>query len=256
MDQQDQHIGALLVEGSPAAPTDPHRLVAAGMIRGRALRRRQRAGTAAAALAVLGVIGVGAAVVPSFGDGSRPGSSPVASDPTTSGPTPSPTPSSTPSASPSASPQPADVRIAIRADEVPETVGEIVGRQGAGALRTGPPYGSVSQPDNLVAHFSWMGTLTTVVIEPDTGNARQQCEHGGPGTTCSTNALGDLQLLWGPTTGDGVTAQGATVWQQGFRVSALSYNAPDGKDVAPTLVEPALSLDDLARVAGSVVWFE
>jgi hypothetical protein len=46
------------------------------------------------------------------------------------------------------------------------------------------------------------------------------------------------------------------VWQQGFRVSALSYNAPDGKDVAPTMAAPPLSLDDLARIAGSVVWFE
>ena len=46
------------------------------------------------------------------------------------------------------------------------------------------------------------------------------------------------------------------MWQQGFRVSALSYNAPDGKDVAPTKAAPPLSLDDLARIAGSVVWFE
>ncbi len=251
MDQQDQRVGTLLVEGSPAAPTDPYRLVAAGMTRGRALRRRQRAGTAAAALAVLGVIGVGAAVVPSFGDG--PGSTPVASDPTPSGPT---TSEPAPSPTPSDPPQQGDVHIAVKAGEVPDTVTYIVARQGAGALRTAPPYTSVSQPDNLVAHFSWMGTLTTVVIEPDTGNARQQCEHGGPGSTCSTNVLGDPQLLWGPTTGDGVTAQGATVWQQGFRVSALSYNAPDGKDAAPTMAAPPLSLDDLARIAGSVVWFE
>ena len=87
MDNQDQHVGQLLAEASPA-PTDPHRLVAAGIPRGRALRRRQRAGTAAAAVAVLGVIGVGAAGVPSFGDGPRPGPTPVASDPTPSDPTP------------------------------------------------------------------------------------------------------------------------------------------------------------------------
>lgn len=249
MDHQDHHVGQLLAEASPPAPTDPHRLVAAGITRGRALRRRQRAGTAAAAVAVLGVIGVGAAVVPSFGHGSGRGQ--VASEPTSSAtttPSPSPTPSNPP--------QQGDAHIAVKAGEVPDTVTYIVRRQGAGPLRTAAPYGSVSQPDNLVAHFSWMGTLTSVVIEPDTGNARQQCENGGPGSTCSTNVLGDPQLLWGPTTADGVTVQGATVWQQGFRVSVLSYNAPDGKDVAPTMAAPPLSLDDLALIAGSVVWFE
>ena len=81
MDHQDEHIGQLLVQGTPPTPSDPHRLVAAGITRGRALRRRQRAGTAVAALTVFGVIGVGAAVVP-LGGGDRAGSTPVASDPT------------------------------------------------------------------------------------------------------------------------------------------------------------------------------
>ena len=258
MDHQDEQIAQLLVEASPAAPTDPDRLVAAGITRGRALRRRQRAGTAVAAVAVLGVIGVGAAVVPSFGDGSRPGSTPVASEPTPSVTTsPSPSASTSPTSSPTSAPTPpGDVRIAVTAAEVPATVADLLGRDGAGPLRTAAPYGAVSQPGELIAHFSWEGTLATVVIEESGDNPRKQCDQAGPGSTCTTNAAGDLQLAWGPTTGDGVTAQGVSVWQQGFEVSVLSYNAPEGKNVAPTMAAPPLSLHDLARVAGSAAWFE
>ncbi|MFC4784529.1 hypothetical protein ACT8ZV_08650 [Nocardioides sp. MAHUQ-72] len=273
MDHQDEHIGQLLVQGSPPSPSDPQRLVAAGITRGRALRRRQRAGTAAAALAVFGVIGVGAVVVP-LGGGDR--STPVASDPTPS-PTPSAPPSSTPlptptsepsvSTPPSASvstPPSASVSmppptlgdtITVAAPQVPATVGEILGRDGAGELRTSAPYSPASGPDTLVAHFSWQGTLTTVVIEPAGANPQRDCRAGGQGTTCSTDADGDPVLTWGPTTADRVTAQGATVWQNGFQVSALSYNAADGKDAAPLTDAPPLSLDDLTAVAGSDVWF-
>ena len=63
-------------------------------------------------------------------------------------------------------------------------------------------------------------------------------------------------LTWGPTTADQVTAQGVEVWQHGYVVSALSYNAPDGKDVPPIVDAPPISLEQLTEIARSEVWFE
>jgi hypothetical protein len=143
-------------------------------------------------------------------------------------------------------------RLTVTAQQVPETVERILGRQGAGALRTAE--GSASSPVELVAHFDWQGTLTSVVIEEERPGSRQQCQSGG--VTCTRTPDGDLQLSWGPDEGDGVTAQGVTVWRRGFEISALSYNAADGKDVAPLMDAPPLSKDDLARLASSDVWFE
>lgn len=248
--ENDPGVTELLTRALPARPGDPEALVRAGMSRGRRLRRRHRAGTAVAALAVVGVIGGVAAAVPQL-QGSARSATGFAGDPT---------PSATPSASPSASaPTPAEegpATIAVHAEDVPTAVEGILGRQGAGPLRTQPPYSSGDQGGTrLVAHFSWQGTLATVVIEPVVGQPLEQCRAGGAGTTCTTDAAGHPLLTWGPTTADGVTAQGVTVWQHGFAVSALSYDAADGKGVAPLLPAPPLSPEDLATVAGSDTWF-
>ena len=42
-----------------------------------------------------------------------------------------------------------------------------------------------------------------------------------------------LQRVSGPTTADQVTAQGVSAWVHGYIVTAISYNASEGKDVAP-----------------------
>jgi hypothetical protein len=245
----DRSIGQLLERAAPAPPADAGRLVEHGMARGRALRRRQRIGTTVAAVAAVAVIGATAAVLPRLDGALRSDDAPTLSEPTAS---------ATPSA-PTTSTPPNDTRtpasLAVTAGEVPDTVTGILGRDGAGPLRTAPPYTPASEPDTVVAHFSWQGTLTTVVVEKAGGDPLRACESGGKGTTCTTRADGAPQLVWGPTEGDGVTAQGASVWRHGFEVSVVSYNASDGKDVTPLMAAPPLSLDDLALVAGSEAWF-
>ncbi|MBB6628276.1 hypothetical protein H5V45_13190 [Nocardioides sp. KIGAM211] len=249
-DEHDTGVAPLLERALPSRPSDPHGLVAAAMTRGRAKRRRQQAGTAAAALAVFGVIGAVAAVVPLSSGGDR--SAPVA----TGGPTSASDPTQSPTGTPTP-PRLTPTDITITPQEIPAAVEQVVGRQEAGALRTGAE-GPRDTPDEVIAHFDWAGTLTTVVVERVGSNTRAQCESGADATrgTCTTNADGDLQLTWGPTTGDGVSAQGVSVWRGTFEVSTLSYNAADGKGVAPLTTDPPLSLDDLTALATSDVWFD
>ena len=59
------------------------------------------------------------------------------------------------------------------------------------------------------------------------------------------------------TTADQVTAREASYWPgNGYVVSVLSYNAVDGKDVAPIMAKPPLSMDQLIAVATSDLWFK
>ncbi len=46
------------------------------------------------------------------------------------------------------------------------------------------------------------------------------------------------------------------VWQHGYIANAVSYNAPDGKDVAPVVDAPPIGLEKLTEIARSEVWFE
>ena len=62
-------------------------------------------------------------------------------------------------------------------------------------------------------------------------------------------------LTMPPTTADQVTAQGVWVWRHGYVVDAISYNAAEGKDVAPLMDAPPISLDQLTEIARSDVWF-
>ena len=234
----------LLHEATTGLEPDVDRLVAGGVARGRTLRRRRRVGTALAAAAVVGVLGAAASLVPTLGDRGQQ-EAPVATDPTGSTGSPSPGPEDDP------------LEVAVSAEDVPGAVEELLGRQGAGPLRRDPPYGAVSRPRELIAHFSWQETLASLVIEPFSGKGRSACESAASGPTyrCVSDSAGDPLLLWGPTTGDGVAAQGATVWRAGFQVSVLSYNAAEGKGSPTLFAEPPLTMDDLTLLAASDRWF-
>lgn len=159
-------------------------------------------------------------------------------------------------ASTAPAPDEAATRITTAPSEVPGIVGKILSRDGAGPLRTDPSKSSYGDDHRLTAHFSWQGTLASVIIEAAGPDPQGACAAGGPGTTCTTDAAGDPVLTWGPTEADRVTGQGVTVWRRGFEVSVLSYNAADGKDVAPLMSAPPLSIQDLTRLAEDDAWFE
>ena len=231
------------------APVDE--LVASGVTQGRALRRRRRAGTAVAALAVLGVIGTTAAVVPSLVDrGESPG------DGVTTQP-------ASPSLTPTEDPEPEDgeprsgaPELTVPVEEIPATVASIVGREGLGETRIDALYPIVNHRYGKIVHFYWEGTLTSLLIEPvDVTDAKDCATYAVEGSECTTLADGRLTTSF-LLTADQVTTRGVTVWSgNGYRVSVLSYNAPGGKDVAPTMPQPPLTKSELEAIASSDLWY-
>lgn len=234
----------LLERAGAGLDPDVSRLVAGGAARGRARRRRRRGGAALGGLAAAAVVGT-LLILPGGGDD---GGTPVATDPTPSAPV------STAPAEPTPS-EPVTVPLTVAAADIPAIVADVLGGEVSPAL-TEPPYPVVDQRRLKVAHFRYDGALTTAVIEPESSMAgcRAQVRENGGGATCTVE--GDHEVLrWGPTTNDGVTAQGASVWTNGWIVSLLSYNAAEGKDVAPLTPEPPIAIDRLVELAVSEVWF-
>ncbi len=252
MNSTDHQLEALFRDSSSDLSPDVADLVAGGIARGRARRRRQGVGAALAAAAVVGVIGVAASVGPGLVDGrdSAPG---FATTPEPVKPTEKPDVTQPR--------QDIDADLAIGAEDVPSEIASIVAGDLPEALENLGPilqddtFPLVDTARNKVVHFRWAGTLTTFVIEPAASLAT--CEQFAAEGDAVCEVVDGLEMLtWGPSLGDQVTAQGVQVWQHGYAVSALSYNAPDGKEVPPIMDDPAISLAQLAEIAASEVWFE
>lgn len=231
----DSGVDLLLRRATDDLRPDVDRLVAAGITRGRTRQRRVRIGTAVAAVAVFGVIGAGAAVVPQLGPGPDSASDPI--QPATST-TPTPTAAATTLA---------PATLSVVAADIPEIVDTILATDLAAA---GDPDETGGDERSRTSSFLYAGMLTTVTIEKGSSTIAQCSE-----VACVELSDGSTFLEWGPTVGDGVTAQGVTWWRRGYQVSAISYNAAEGKESPPLASEPPLSLLQLRVLAGTDVWF-
>lgn len=235
-----------------AAPVDE--LVIGGVTRGRALRRRHRAGTAVAAMAVFGVIGVMATVVPSLIDRADPAGlgGPAAQSSAPPSKTAEQPETPTPGWPRAGAPE-----LTVAAANIPAAVAHIVGRDGLGATRTDALYPLVDERFEKIVHFYWEGTVTSLLIEPVGIADAADCKaFAAEGSECAALLNGKLATSF-ESTADQVTARGVTVWSgSGYRVSVLSYNAPGGKDVAPIMAKPPLSWGELQRIASSNAWYE
>jgi hypothetical protein len=252
---------------------DVDRIVQGGVARGRTLRRRRRVGTSLAAAAVVGVLGVAASAGSQLlGDAEQTpigfADTGTAADAATDAP-PTESPSTPPSTNgvqdalpPGAyTTLPIDALVVVSAESVPGVIGELVPGGTVGEPLEDPPYGVADLRQQKTVHFRYEGTLTTFVIErADTlATCAEQIDpanqaDGEPGGECIEQD-GVTLLTWGPDTADGVTAQGVSAFVHGYVVSALSYNAADGKDVTPILAEPPLSMGELTTIVTSEEWF-
>lgn len=268
MTENDPGVTALFQRATDELEAPSAQLVAAGVTRGRALRRRHQIGTAVAAAAVFGVIGATAAVVPSLvgdegrasddaGFATQPSTAPL---PTATPPVDPPSPTTDDElgkdigeADSTVVPRAGAPELGVLAADIPGTVEAILGSDLAGEALTEAPYPLVDEPHRRIAHFRWDGMLTTVIIEPvaisDAGDCPNVKVEAG---TCTPLAGGELATYWGPDTADQVTAHGVVVWSgDGYRASVISYNAPAGKDVPPSQPAPALTRADLEKIAAS-----
>lgn len=247
---------------------DVDRLVQGGVARGRTLRRRRRVGTSLAAVAVIGIFGVSASAASGLiGGDAGPDRSQYADSPSAdANATQAPTPTSTATAEPPAQPDgatttlPIDALVVVAARDVPDVVAELVPSADVGEI-VNDPQGTADLRQKKIINFLVDGTLTTFIIErADTlATCAEQVDpadqaDGQPGGECVEEG-GVTLLTWGPETGDGVTAQGVSAFVHGYVVSALSYNAAEGKDVAPLRTDPPLSMEELTTIVTSERWF-
>ena len=249
-----QRASVLLHSATTDFAPDVDRLVQGGVARGRTVRRRRRVGSSLAALAVVGILGVAAgAGTGLLGSQATPAPSQYAD---------SPSASTSPSPATSVDRDLIDARLVVPAADVPATIGDLVPGGTVGGIRRDPPYGLVDEAQEKVVSFLYAGTLASFSI--GRADLLATCAElvdpinqpdGEPGGEC-VERDGVLLLLSEAETADGVTSQGVWAFVHGFVVSAMSYNAPAGKDAVPTLAQPPLSMDDLTMIVTSEVWFE
>lgn len=247
MSQHHSGVTELLRRASDDLAPDVDRLVSGGITRGRTRQRRARIGTTVASLAVIGVVGGLAAVVPQLGGADS------ARDPgiATEGPSATETPTADP-------PAPATIERALadfRAVQVPSIVNGIVGT-GLGA-ESRPTDTIADDSDEKVAYFPYDGMEAAVVLMFNQLVSVARCEeiNAHLDGTCVELADGTVQLTWGPTLADGVTCQGVSAYRHGYIVSANSCNAATSKNSPPLAPQPPLSIEQLAQIATSDVWF-
>lgn len=250
MTTPDSGLDQLFRKATDHLHPDVDRLVAGGVDRGRVRRRRHLAGTAVAAVATFGVIGAGA--VPFLGPDTA-GDAPFATNGGSATPSPSPTPTSTPTPTASHLSEPAGPTVA--AADIPRRLAELV----SGHVVTGPLtadyYPLVDEDSEKIVHFHVDGMLTTIVITRASASLAYDCTDE---TTieCRTLADGTVLQLPEPTTADQVTMRGVLAVGEAWMVDVMSYNAVEGKEVAPVQPDPPLTEDELVTLATSGAWFE
>lgn len=263
MNDHDSGVTDLLRSATDDLDTPTSRIVAGSIARGRVSRRRHLTGTTVAAAVVIGVIGAGVTVVPDLFAKDTPSGS-VELRPAEGGPS-APEPSTPPEEEPgkdvgevtvAETPRPGAPDLMVAAADIPAAVAELLGRPVGEALRV-HPYPVEDGQYVRIVHFRVDGMLASVIIEPvaisDAADCRNVRVEGGD---CAPLDNGRLASHWGPDTADQVTAHGVVVWSgDGYRVSVLSYNAAEGKDVTPVRPEPALTRAEMEKVAGSSIWF-
>jgi hypothetical protein len=261
MNPTDHHLETLFRDSSSHLSPDVTGLVAGGIARGRARRRRQGVGAALATVAVFGVIGVAASVAPGLGEGGD-------SAPTAATASDAVKPAEKPDVT-----QPRediDAELAIAAEQIPGEIASMLATDLPDALGSLGPvleddtFPLVDTARQKTVHFLWDGTLTTFIIEP--ASTLGSChEFAGQGDGVCEVVDGLEVLTWPNRTleelrvaleSGEVAAQGVMVWQHGYVVSAISYNAPEGKDVPPVMDAPPISIEHLTEIARSEVWFE
>ncbi len=154
MSPHDSGVTELLRRASDDLTPDVDRLVRGGITRGRSRQRRARIGTTVASLAVIGVVGALAAVVPQL-DGADSARDPGIA---TEGPSATATPTAEP-------PAPATTERALadfRAAQVPSIVNGIVGTGLAAEPR--PTDTLADDDDEKIAYFPYDGMEAAVVV--------------------------------------------------------------------------------------------
>jgi hypothetical protein len=247
---------SILREAASRLEPDVDRLVAAGTARGRRLRRRRRLGAGIATVAVVGLVAVSAATLPSLLDGgAKVADTGAPADGTSLIPSEDVQPDEPKVPPPADAPDPS-----VRAKQLPGLVTRLFGGtvtdadEGTGGIMNG---GESYQ----IAHIRWNGMMTSLGVTSAEGTPPlKRCrENLGEEMTCVARPDGSVLLTWtqtGPALDGAVTGRGVQLYVEGWDLFAISYNAADGK-LSPVLAdEPPFTYDQLTTIVDDPAWFD
>nr|WP_300047887.1 hypothetical protein [uncultured Nocardioides sp.] len=254
MSTDDTGVTELLRRASDDLTPDVDRLVSGGIARGRSRRRRARIGTTVASLAVIGVVGGLAIVVPHLGEADSARGPGIASDgpSVTATETPTPEPTEEPTEAPTEA-----VRLRdIPAAQVPSVALSLL--QPPTSVALGEPDVRLDTPSHRFVQARLDGMVTDFGLIDRGPGSPSSCESDAEsmGGSCQEIEDGVLLLTWGPAVADGVTCQGASAERGEHEVWATSCNAAEGKDSPPLADEPPLSGAQLVQIVANDYWFE
>ena len=253
MSPHDSGVTELLRRASDDLVPDVDRLVRGGITRGRSRQRRARIGTTVASLAVIGVVGALAAVVPQDDPDSAPDRS-VATEPTA---TETPTrrrPRRRPRCPRRGRRRACRSRWPCR---LPRSRPRWSGSSGSREGSRQPSVQTDERDDKFVQLLvDGMALDVGFQLAADVTRARCEADATRLGGTCEAVDNGGWLVTWGPTLADGVTCTGVNLARYGFEVWATSCNAAVGKESATLAPAPPLDAAQLRALVSTNVWFE
>ncbi|WP_243058843.1 hypothetical protein [Nocardioides sp. SR21] len=250
----------LLDRSTAGLAPDVERLVEGGAARGRRTLRRRRMGTALGAAAVVGVVGVGAVVLPTEGPG-RADDTSAASGPSATG-SPSQAPLTAPRKVDSDGDGKADAEVSADLRTVEEIHADLQVLLGPGASdlldgRRGPV--ANLEGDELSWFFRFDGAEAQVSVYPVGRGCTPSGEQIAQQTGCLETGGVEYRTA-GPwsSSGGGQRGQTAVAWQQGFEIMVISENVRQALSGESTQVAdlPTIPLETLVAAATSDIWFE
>jgi hypothetical protein len=254
----DTGVTGLLRRASDDLTPDVHRLVSGGIARGRARQRRTRIGTTVASLAVIGVVGALAAVVPQLDDrGSVRGTDVAGGGGAIA--TQAPDPDRPPTA--------ADLRPLVAREEMADAIKLMIGADEVRTLdadQSGQDRARLYRATVLQVEVSFrIRWYNNPLVVEDGGQplAPSHICEPSPGVDCTTLPDGSRLLredvepfvsgsLISPTERS-LTLATADGWQ--IDVVAPNTGRDDGADV--TWNDPVLTMDEMEALATSDAWY-
>jgi hypothetical protein len=272
----EQEMSTLLARAADAVPVDVESLVAGGVARGRAARRRRRAGAGVAgALGVAAVVGAAVVLVPHGGSSVvvEPAGQPGVAGSTASASAGSsrsaltkPIPSSVLDEPHATYPAAPDAALTLHNEAIHAALAQLLPAGTMGPILTDEQYPARDQGNHRAQFFLYDGALVTFIIDPAKGS--ETCESFAAAADpaagySSCRTVGDTQVMTESQPRAGLNA--AMVWHHGYEITVISYdNAPattrnpalDGKKLKTVSDTPPLDVPTLVAVASSDAWFE
>lgn len=266
MSTDDTGVTELLRRASDGLAPDVDRLVSGGIARGRSRRRRARIGTTVASLAVIGVVGGLAAVVPQLGGADDVRDPGVAAD---GGVVATAPPTEPPSGDPDVAPTADQLRPLIDRSDM---AARLIAMTGASDVRTVTADGSgqdlarlfYATVDGAQVSFAIRWYNSPLVVE-DGGEPlapSHLCEPRSE-TGCSTLSDGsrllreEMRPVGRNGAGDMLLERSLTLaTYDGWQISVIARNSTGEKVGAVVADEPVMSMAEMEVVATSPDWFE